>query len=441
MFRLLLIIILCFLGCKTPQAPGSRETITYTFDNQIQKLICHLAQEHQIPAYQDFDRRFKGLFVPENLLPYEPFVLALSTESKIPTVLLLDAPWVRRYAMAGWLYEMERTGVFSKDDLVPAVAEAFSVSVPEITGLSKAELMAVPISIKGNILFYRQDLLSRYHQEPPRDWAGLKAVCQKILPQEPSLKYGLIFHATNFINDFYPILWGFGGAILDGQGHLVLNRPEVLAAGIEALQEICKMSGTLAPSIRELKEFEAPQSLRQAFYRGEALFMINWNTRMQDLKEIIQQGDRPTPYSLTDLNQVGVAPIPCRAGHPHRYSNVGSFGWGINRFAITNHLIMATARQFINLVTNDRFQVLAAETLGQIPALQSALTQVKNKEVWQVYQATFALADLVLRPRPQSRIVNNILEKYLLEALHGQSSPEAALTAASVELQEVVRKE
>ncbi|MFP3868058.1 MAG: extracellular solute-binding protein [Desulfobacteraceae bacterium] len=441
MVRLILVIILCCLGCKTPDGPVSRQTITYTFDDQTQILIRHLAQEHQIPVYQDFDRRFKGLFIPGNLLPYEPFVLALSTESKIPTVLLLDAPWVRRYATAGWLYEMERTQVFSKEDLIPAVANAFSVSVPQITGRPEPELMAVPTFIKGNILFYRQDLLSRYQQSAPRNWAELKAICQKILPQEPALKYGLIFHVTNFINDFYPVLWGFGGEVLDSQGNLELGRPETLAASIEALEEICAMSGTLAPSTGELKKFEAPRSLRQALYQGEALFMINWNTRMHDLKEMIQQGDQSTRAALTGLNQVGVAPIPCRRGHPHRYSNVGSFGWGVNRFAITDHQIMTMARQFIHLVTNDRFQVLAAETMGQIPALQSALPQIKNQQVWQVYQQTFAAADVVLRPRPQSRLVNNLLEKHLLAALYGQNSPRAALTAASVELKEVVRQE
>ena len=67
--------------------------------------------------------------MPESLLPYEPFVLGLSTESKIPTVLLLDAPWVQRYGVAGWLYELERTQVFDRTELVPAVAEAFSVSL------------------------------------------------------------------------------------------------------------------------------------------------------------------------------------------------------------------------------------------------------------------------------------------------------------------------
>lgn len=435
MVHLLLILLLCFFGCKTPQPVPSRETITYTFDAQTRELIRQLAQQEQLPAYQHFDRHFKGLFVPESLLAFEPFVLGLATESKIPTVLLLDAPWVHRYALTGWLYELERTGVFQREVLVPAVAAAFSVSRDRFTGQPGKELMAVPTSIKGNILFYRQDLLSRYQQTPPRTWTELKAICQKILPREPSLKYGLVFHVNNFVNDFYPVFWGFGGAVLDDQGHLVLPQPENLAAGSAALRQLCEMQGSLVPGPTELEKFKAPKSLRQAFFDGETLFMINWNTRMHDLKNMLQQVQGTHPGGLHHLHQIGVTPIPCQAGQPHRYSNVGSFGWAINRFAITNPRTIDTAKQFIHLVTDERYQVLAAETLGQIPALKSALEQVKNKEVRQVYEQIFASPDVVLRPRPQSRLVNNALEKNLLEALSGRLSPEAALTAAAKEVQ------
>ncbi|OPX20547.1 MAG: hypothetical protein BZ151_03375 [Desulfobacca sp. 4484_104] len=439
MFRLFLLIVFCVIGCETPTDIGSRKTIIYTFDGLTQDLIRQLARTD--PLYQNFDRRFKGLFVPGRLLEYEPFVLALSTASKIPTVLLLDAPWVHRYAKSGWLYELERTGIYSKEALVPAVAQAFSVPVPQSNGQLVEELMAVPTSIKGNILFYRQDLLKRYHLAPPRNWTELKAVCRKILPQEPGLKYGLIFHVTNFNNDFYPILWGFGGDILNRRGQLVLHEPEILNAGIAALREICAMSGSLTPSVEDLKNFEAPQSLRRAFYQGKTLFMINWNTRMQDLKEMIRHGDKVGPGTLTDLSQIGVAPIPCQSGHSNRYSNVGSFGWGINQFAITNPEIRETAARFIQLVAAEPVQVLAAKNKGQIPALAGALEKVKGTDVWQVYQQIFASEEVRLRPRPQSRLVNNILEEHLFEALYGQSSPEAALTAASVELKELLRTE
>ncbi len=434
----LLAIILVFgcLSCGSGAEAPSRQTLTYTFDAPTRDLISLLAKQGKTKAYDDFDRYFKGLLVPQSLLPYEPFVLGLSTESKIPVVLLLDAPWAQRYGMAGWLYELERTQVFSRADVTPAVAEAFSVAPPQGRGRPAKELVAVPTYIKGNILFYRRDLLKRYQLAPPRTWEELKAICRKVLAQERSVKYGLVFHTTNFVNDFYPIFWGYGGRILDEENRLVLQQKDNVAAAVAALGDLRAMQGTVVPAAKDLKQFEAPLSVRRAFYRGEALFMINWNTRLQDLKEMILKGEGNGPGRLTDMSQIGVAPIPCRAGQAHRYANVGSFAWGVNRFAVTDPLVIDKAKKFISLVADEQFQVLAAETLGQVPALKSALKKVTNKEVLQVYQETFASADMVLWPRPSSRRVNNVLEKYLVEALYGQRSPEAALEAAVNDLKE-----
>ncbi|MEW6386788.1 MAG: extracellular solute-binding protein [Thermodesulfobacteriota bacterium] len=432
---LALALCLCLSGCGGSEPPP-RDTITYTFDAQTRELIDRLAKKSQRPVYLEFDRYFKGVFVPQSLLPLEPFVLGLSTESRIPTVLILDAPWVQRYGLAGWLYELERTGVFAREELVPAVAEAFSLSLTRIIGRPRKELMAVPTSIKGNILFYRRDLLERHQLAPPRTWEELKTICRKVLPQEKSLKYGLLVHPTNFINDFYPIFWGFGGQVLDGEGRLALSQDKNLSAWVGALTEVVSMQGSIIPGPKELPRFEEPTALRKAFYRGEALFMINWNTRLQDLKGMIQKGEGKTPAGLTRITQVGVAPIPCRRGQKQRYSNIGSFGWGVNRFAVISPRVIDNAKKFINLVTDEPSQILAAETLGQVPALKEALKKVTNPEVLQVYQETFASPDMVLQPRPFSRRINNVLERYLQEALYARQPPGAATQAALKELQE-----
>jgi multiple sugar transport system substrate-binding protein len=427
-------LVLQILGCGPAPEILPPQTITYTFDAPTRDLISLLAQKSQNPAYKDFDRDFKGLQVPESLLPYEPFVLGLSTESKIPTVLLLDAPWVQRYGVAGWLYELERTKVFDRSELVPAVADAFSVSLARITGRKGKELVAVPTYIKGNILFYRRDILSRYHLAPPRTWAELKVICRKVLPQEKSLKYGLLIHATNTVNDFYPIFWGFGGRVMDlDEGKFILPQRPNHAAFVAALSELVGMQGSIIPGPPELKKFEPAGALRQAFYRGQALFMINWNTRMRDLQDLMAKGEGP-PGSLTHINQVGVIPIPAEAGQPHRYSNLGSFGWAINRFSVTSPKIIKQSKQFIQLVADEQFQLLAAQTMGQVPSLLSALKKVTNQEVLQVFHNTFAQADMTIRPRPNNRLINNVLEKYLQEALYGRMTPEAAFTGAIQDL-------
>jgi len=428
-----LLCLLC-LGCGPSPDISPPRAITYTFDAPTRELIRLLAQKAKSPAYKDFDRNFKGLLVPESLLPYEPFVLGLSTESKIPAVLLLDAPWVQRYGVAGWLYELERTKVFDRTELVPAVAEAFSVSLAHITAREGTQLVAVPTHIKGNILFYRRDILKRYNLEPPRTWDELRAICRKVLPLEKSLKYGLLIHSTNTLNDFYPILWGFGGRVSDDAGQFVLPQKTNAEAFVAALKELIAMQGSMMPGPGALQQFDPSGSLRQAFYQGQTLFMINWSTRMKDLNDLIAKGQGQPPGSLTNFSQVGVAPIPAKAGHPHRYSNIGSFGWAVNRFSVTDPVVIEHAKQFIGLVADEQFQLLAAETMGQVPSLIRVLEKVTNKEVLQVYNDTFAQKDMVMRPRPHSRRINNVLEKALDAALYGRQTPEAALAGAIADL-------
>jgi multiple sugar transport system substrate-binding protein len=427
------LLLLQLLGCGPSPDMTPPRAITYTFDAPTRELIGLLAQKAKSRVYQDFDRNFKGILVPESLLPYEPFVLGLSTESKIPTVLLLDAPWVQRYGVAGWLYELERTKVFDRSELVPSVAEAFSVSLAHITGQKGKQLVAVPTYIKGNILFYRQDILKRYNLPPPRTWEELRTICRKVLPQEKSLKYGLLIHSTNTLNDFYPIFWGFGGQVNSDDGQFVLPQKPNAEAFVAALKALIAMQGSIIPGPGALTQFDPGGSLRQAFFQGQTLFMINWSTRMKDLGDLIAKGSGQ-PGSLTSFSQVGVAPIPAQAGHPHRYSNIGSFGWAVNRFSVNDPVVIEHAKQFIGVVAGEQFQLLAAETMGQVPSLIRALKKVTNKEVLQVYNDTFGQKDMVMRPRPHSRRINNVLEKVLAEALYGRQTPEAALAWAIAEL-------
>jgi multiple sugar transport system substrate-binding protein len=437
----LLFALTLLWGCGAPSEPAFPGILTYTYDYDTRNLIHILEKELNLSEYQDFNRRYKGLIIPQSLLlRFEPFVLALSTESKIPAVLLLDAPWVQRYGVAGWLYELETARFFSPQALAPPIAEAFSVTLPQATGAADKKLVAVPPYIKGNILFYRQDLLKKHGVDAPRTWEELRGACRKIMAREPRLKYGLILHMTNFVNDFYPILWGYGGEVVDAEGRLVLGEPKNRAACIAALLDLKSMQPDIIPGPEKLKLFAENESLRQSFFQGEALFMINWNTRTYNFRNLIKQCQAIPNGCLTDFNQIGVAPIPCLPGHPYRYSNIGSFGWGVNRFSVGQDRLWVVdrAREFIRLVTHKRFQVLNAEMYDHVPSLRQALEEVKdqnlNPVVRQVYDQAFAAEDMRLRPRPYSRRVNNVLEQHLVKVLLGERPPEEALDAALEEL-------
>jgi ABC-type glycerol-3-phosphate transport system substrate-binding protein len=426
------------LGCAASEPPPVSD-ITYTFDRDVKEIISILAKQGKAP-YKEFDQNFTGLYVPKSLFSQEPFVLGLSTESRIPAILLLRAQWVKRYGRAGWLHvlEHERSQIkFARDELVPAVAEAFSITPGDSLARHGKILMAVPTSISGNILFFRRDLLERYHLKPPRTWDELKAICRKIVPQEKQVKYGLLLQPTRFIDDFYPIFWGFGGHVMD-ENQFVLAHMQNHAAFLAALKEILGMQGTILPTARDLKQFEKEEAVQQSFLKGEALFVIHLNNFMKDLKDLLHQTQGGNSGEITQIGQVGVAPIPSPAGHSRRYTTLDSLGWGVNNFAATawNALqVMAGVKQFLQLLVNDQFQLQAAETWGEVPSLRSALKKLQNKEVLRVYNDVFAAPDLVFKVKPSSRVLNHVMEKHLLAALYGQRTPEDALQAVLQDLQ------
>jgi ABC-type glycerol-3-phosphate transport system substrate-binding protein len=426
------------LGCGSTE-PLPAPDITYTFDSDVQEIISILAKQGKVP-YKEFDQKFTGLYVPNSLFSQEPFVLGLSTESRIPAILLLRAQWVKRYGKAGWLHvlESQRSQIkFPKEELVPAVAEAFAVAPGDSFERKGKILMAVPTRISGNILFFRQDLLERYHATPPRTWDELKDICRKIVPQEKQVKYGLVLQPSRFSDDFYPIFWGLGGHIVDGD-QFVLAQVQNQAAFLKALREVLGMQGTILPAAKDMKQFDKVEAVQQSFLKGEVLFVIHANSFMKDLSDLLIQTKGSNTGGITQIGQVGVAPIPSSAGHSRHYTNLDSLGWGVNYFAATawNALqVMAGVKQFLQLVVNDQFQLQAAETSGEVPSLRSALKKLQNKEVLRVYNDVFASPDLVFKVKPSSRVFNHILEKHLLEALYGQRTPEEALQAVLHDLQ------
>ena len=202
---LLMGCLLWGLGCTAAPPPPQPADITYTSDDHTQTVIDLLANESESNPYKKFTDNFSGLVVPPSLFALDPFVLGFSTESPNPTILLLEAHWVQSYGRAGWLFELERSQLFKKDDLVPAVAEAFTVAQSDASGRPVQALVAVPTSIRGNILFLSPGPAGALGLTPPRHWDELKAICQKILPREKYLKYGLLMHSSQFVDDFYPI--------------------------------------------------------------------------------------------------------------------------------------------------------------------------------------------------------------------------------------------
>ena len=72
---------------------------------------------------------------------------------------------------------------------------------------------------------------------------------------------------------------------------------------------------------------EAGGASAQGSLPGQTLFMIIWSTRMKDLKAFDCRGQGSPGGRLTSFKpRRGGRPSRPKRDHPHRYSNIGSFG-------------------------------------------------------------------------------------------------------------------
>lgn len=327
---------------------------------------------------------------------------------------------MKSYSATQWLAPISGNG--SDFDLATYRPELLEVT--SVGHGAERQVLAVPFETKGNILFYRKDLLEQAGLNPPRNWVELEWQCRRLLAEvdDGRLQWGLLFHGWMFVNDFYPIIWSFGGGIFDDRGSLTIDRPE----NVQALAMVKKMLGVICPNFDEMVEnglYDDRNAVEKLFAQGRAIFMINWNTRWGDL-------ERGLEGQVIEMEQVGVAPIPGQGNGPG-FSNIGSFCWGVNYYS-RHHQV---ARQFISLITSYEAQRWAALNYGILPA---RLDVLDDRELAEKAPSVLKIAKVfdnaVLRARPYQREVNEVLDSVLYQVFQQDWDPLDALKYAQAEV-------
>ncbi|NOZ20831.1 MAG: extracellular solute-binding protein [Planctomycetes bacterium] len=295
---------------------------------------------------------------------------------------------------------------------------------------AERQLYAIPFSAKGNVLFYRRDLLRLLGDaKPPATWDDLVRQVERfraLAGTEPAvrkLKYGLLFHWKNLANDFYPIMWGFGGDIFSADEAKRRSAVEALYM-LKSLVHLGKDARIpFTPSAEELEERFGREGsrLHQCFAKGEAVFMINWDNRLDKMRKY--------EHATVAPQQVGVAPIP-RGAEEVSASNIGSWGWVISARPeqedpwTTGKEVIAAIQEFVNDLTSADAQEWLAANHGYIPSRKIPLSEKARKriaelgpgteEVFSVFADTGRVRFL---DRPHSKRVNDIVEYGLKEAI------------------------
>ncbi|MEI8320857.1 MAG: ABC transporter substrate-binding protein [Alphaproteobacteria bacterium] len=167
------------------------------------------------------------------------------------------------------------------EDLSPYLtAERRAKYIPSLLNNNKVEgkLVALPWFANVGILYYRKDLLEKYHLPVPQTWDDIEQMSKKIIEGEKKAGddklWGYVFqgkayegltcNAIEWISSFKN-----GGTIVEKNGHVSVNNPDA----IKILDQIAAWVGTISP--QGVLNYEQ-EDCRGVFQLGQAIFMRNW---------------------------------------------------------------------------------------------------------------------------------------------------------------------
>jgi trehalose/maltose transport system substrate-binding protein len=243
------------------------------------------------------------------------------------------------------------------EDLRPAFGELHDM-VPGLVANNTVHgrLVAVPYFVEISLLYYRRDLLEKYHfVKPPRTWDELVQQAKVIAKGERangrSTFWGYLWQgAASEALTCNALEWQIsqgGGSLLKPDGTVSLDRPPM----VQALERARRWIGTLSPP--DVTGQLEDDSLR-IWKDGDAAFMRNW------------------PYAYVESmrpdsnvrNQVGVTLLP-KGDHPGaRHADVlGGFQLMVSKKSANKD----AAIELVKFLTSPEIQRVNAVTRGYAP--------------------------------------------------------------------------
>ena len=288
---------------KPPNVPNAKAikakfggvSLTFLGDGPVGKSHT---RDQQLVAKFSKDTGIKVKLVPHPVASdasYAQLARTFSANSSAFDVVMLDVLWTG--AFGPYLYNMKR--ILAKD----AAKHSKGIILNNTVG---GKLVAMPWFGDFGILYYRQDLLTKYgYSAPPKTWAQLGAMAQKIQDGERAANpnfYGFVYQGNAYEGLTCDALeWlasSGGGRIIDG-GRVTINNPRAVA--ILNLQR--SWVGKITP--RGVTTYQEGES-EKAFTAGNAAFMRNWPYAYA----IGQDGPIKGKFNVTTLPKTGAnAPV------------------------------------------------------------------------------------------------------------------------------------
>ncbi|SRR5579883_1660807 len=342
-------------------------------------------------------------------LPYanlfEKEQLDLSSRTGAYDVIMIDDPWFPRMA--------EGLAALPHEPDADFIASCVAVT------RSGGKTLALPYVGNSQLFFYRKDLFAKYKLDAPKKWDDVLADAKKIGEGEKMFGYVMRAAAGNaVVADFMPLLWAFGGDVLDANNKPVVDSP----AAIDALRFMLELGKYSPPGYAGFNADEVSAHLLQS----TAVMSINWPAWIAAMDD---------PAKSKVLDKIDFIPMP-----GERAPGVGELGtWLIAVPAASKHTVDAFDFLFWS---TDAEQQKQAALRGNPPTRRSVFQSPDLIAKFRAFPAQLAALESA-RPRPRTKLWNEIENTfgiYLSKANAGAMDPAAAMHAASGEISQILQR-
>lgn len=152
---------------------------------------------------------------------YQKLKLSMREGTGAYDLVMMDDTWSPEFMANGWLKPLPAT-------LVDADMVASTVALGRGPN---GNLYALPVVGNVEMFAYRRDLLAKHKLQAPRNWDDVLKIAQTT--GTDATVSGVVFRGTKgnpVVTGFLPILWAYGGDVIDANGRAVIDSPQALAA-------------------------------------------------------------------------------------------------------------------------------------------------------------------------------------------------------------------
>jgi multiple sugar transport system substrate-binding protein len=344
-------------------------------------------------------------------------ITTISGGAASPDVYMGDVIWPAQFGHAGLAVPLSKY-------LPSSYWSAFAPGL--VQGATyNGQVYGAPFFEDQGFLYYRKDLLAKEHMAVPTTWQQLESDAVT-LKNKGLVKYGYVWQGASYEGltcDFMEYLGSAGGSVLDSA---MTKSTLDSAAGLKAMTFMRSLitSGASPSAVTTFQEGQA----MSAFASGQAAFLRNWDYGYS------YASTAASPSKI--VGKVGVAPLPTFPGEPAPgTSNIGGWNLYINPHSKNVNADLT----FIKWMTSPAAQTILATQFSEIPTVQSVRTSpdVKAKN-----PVLAIVGDTRLIPRPaqtpQYAKVSQAIYTNVNSVLAGSTSPGAALSAASNQINSAV---